>query len=210
MPDIYACSNCGYKVILGWLHYHAAGNGWNSETRLMCVDCGTVHMIKEAPSHEMQEEMQKRANVIVDDLGDQPYEVRRILRELTSCNRRQADSVLASMPGVFISEISYLDAQRVLERLERVHVVAHLDITQDVEYHEDLLFSVIPRKSKEPQHCEVTGEYDLKTGRLDLEKQECGFCHAKGTLISELPNQENNLCPNCKSLSLLEVDEWRT
>ena len=210
MAIVYSCSNCDYKIILGWLHYHAFDRGYGGETRLLCRDCGTMHVIKIALAHGMQEEIQKRANVIIDDLGSQFYEVRRILREATNYNRRKADAILTSMPGIFVSDVSYSMAQTILEKLERLNVIAHLNITHDVEYHEDALFALIHRKSKEPQLHEVVGEYDAKTRRLDLEKQECGFCHAKGTLISELPNPENNLCPNCKNLSLSEVDEWRT
>jgi hypothetical protein len=210
MPIVYACSNCDYRITLGWLHYHAFDSGYGSETRLMCRDCCTMHVIKIALAHGMQEEIQKRVNVIIDDLGSQLYEMRRILREATHYNRHEADAVLNSLPGLFVSDVSYSAAQTILEKLERLNVVAHLDITHDVEYHEDLLFALIHRKSKEPQLREVVGEYNSKTGRLDLEKQECGFCHTRGTLISELPNSSNNPCPNCKNLSLSKIDEWRT
>jgi len=210
MPIIYACSSCGFKTSLGWFHYQNFDSGYGSQTNLMCQECGARHVIQIGLARELLEEFYKRANVVIENIGTQPYEVRRILREATSKNRHDADAVIASMPGIFISELSYSTAQTILEKLERLNVVAHVDITQDVEYHKDLLFAMLPEASDKLQPCEVAGDYDAETGRFDLKEQECAFCHAKGTLISELPNSENNLCPVCKKPTLSAESEWRT
>lgn len=177
---------------------------------MMCKECGTRHIIQFALARELQEELYKKVNVVIDNIGTQPYEVRRVLREATDQNRHDADVVIASTPGIFMSDVSYSTAQTILEKLERLNVVAHVDITQDVEYHKDLLFAMLPDASDKLQPCEVVGDYDAETGGFDLKEQECAFCHAKGALISELPNSENNLCPVCMKPFLSAESAWQT
>ena len=212
MPTVYSCSNCNYKVSLGWFHYHDFSSGYGSQTLLVCIACGTPHTIHIALSPDMQVEMHKVANIIIDDVGSMPYEVRRVLRETTGHNRSQANAVLESLPGLFVSDRSHSDAQIILEKLVRAGAKGHIETTQEVQYKKDALFVLISRDDNTWQPCTIVGNRENITGQFELEEQICAACHANGTLTSELAISDDNpgVCPSCKRSTLTVESIWRT
>ena len=212
MPTVYSCSSCNYKVSLGWLHYQDFSSGYGSQSLLVCTACGTPHKIHIALPASIQDEMHKATNVIIDDIGSKPYEVRRILREATHSNRPQTNAVLASLPGVFISGLSHSGAQKIIESLSRVDARGHIEITQEIQYQKDSLFALISRDDNTWQQCPILGNQDNATGRFELKEQICAFCHIKGTLVTELENSDVDIyiCPSCKKSTLTIVSKWMT
>ena len=211
MPTVYTCSSCGYEVTLGWFHYHDFSSGYGSQTRLVCKACGTPHAVHSALPASLQDEMHKTANVIVDQIGSTPQEVRRILREAIGCNRPQADAILASLPGVLVRGLSHSDAQKIVEKLIRVGAAGHVEVTQEIEYKKDALFALISRDDNRWQACSTVGNH-RETGQFELDEQTCAFCHTKGTLVAELENSDDAgyICPACKKSTLAAVKNWMT
>ncbi len=212
MPTVYSCSSCNYKVSLGWFHYHDFSSGYGSETLLVCNVCGTPHTIHIALPASIQDEMHKTANVIIDDIGSKPYEVRRILRESTGCNRPQANIVLESLPGIFVSGLSHSGAQKIIKNLIRVGAIGHIEITHEIQYQKDSLFALISRDENTWHPCTIVGNRDNLTGHFELEEQICAFCRTKGTLVAELASSDGDICicPSCKKSTLTVVSTWRT
>lgn len=212
MRTVYSCSSCKYKVSLGWYHYQDFASGYGSSQNLSCKVCGTPHTIHIALPDSIQEEMHKATNVMVDDIGTKPNEVRRILRETTGCNRPQANAILESLPGIFVSGLSHSDAQKVIEKLIRVDATGHLVITQEIQYQKDELLALFSRDDNTWQPCTIIGNRDNKTGRFELEEQICAFCRTKGTLVTKLADSDDDICicPSCKNATLTVMGKWMT
>jgi hypothetical protein len=212
MPTVYSCSNCNYKISLGWFHYHDFSSGYGSQTLLVCTACGTSYAIHIALSPDIQAKMHKLANIIVDDIGSMPYEVRRILREATGRNRSQAQAVLESPPDILVSGQSRSDALLILEKLVRAGAKGHIETTQENQYKQDALFVLISRDDNNWQPCTIVGNRENITGQFELKEQFCAVCHAKGTLTSKIiiPNDSPGLCPSCKQSTLTVEGIWRT
>lgn len=211
MPTSYVCSNCNYSVSLGWFHYHDFSSGFGSQTLLLCTECGTQHAIHHAIPADMMEEVQNIATVIIDEIGPLPFEVRRIIREVTHCNRPQADAILASLPGIAVRGLSCSRAQEVLERLSRVNALGHIELTEEIQYQKDELFMLESKMSNVWKACPVIGVQN-NSGQFQTKDQMCGFCQAKGTLTAELSQAENELyvCPVCRKRTLSVVNSWIT
>lgn len=86
--------------------------------------------------------------------------------------------------------------------------MGHIESTQGVDYKKDTLFVLIDQAW---QVCAVEGDPD-EMGHFELKQQSCGYCHAKGTFVTELVNSNGNTfsCPVCKKNSLTEVNQWMT
>jgi hypothetical protein len=212
MPTVYSCSSCNYKISLGWVHYHEFSSGYGSQMLLVCAACGTPHAIHMALTPDLQDEMHKAANILVDDVGPLPQEVKRVLRAETGLNRHQASAVIESLPGVFISGRSRTDAQIILEKLVRAGANGHIETTHEIYYQKDALFVLITGDNANWQPCEIVGDRKNLTGQFELKEQICAVCHAQGTLSAELAISENNVgvCPSCQQSTLTVAGSWKT
>jgi hypothetical protein len=48
MPEYFHCRACRLAFETGWFHYFEYDDGFASETRLVCSNCGTMHRVQHA------------------------------------------------------------------------------------------------------------------------------------------------------------------
>lgn len=224
MPVDYTCRACALKVSLGWYHFGSACDGYGSATLLMCGQCGAQHRIDMAISEEARTWMMRPVvlwDVVLADAGEHRVKVMHAVHHELGCGLHEAMALVRSIPVKLGRRRMEDEARKLQARLEAVGARVNLisEPIQDILARkqpeiprvQDALFLGIPTSEEgmEWQPCQVLGERTGETGHMEPRLQQCGQCHAQGTLLPDLPEKVNP-CPRCGQRTLEETGGWVT
>lgn len=219
MPSDYQCNACNLRFSIGWFHYHVFGSGYGSSTLIVCSKCGAQHSVEHGIS-DRGPEFRYLCNVVITRVDPKrKLQAMQMVRNQLRLGLAEVKQALENVPLVLATEISESDVPKWRVKLGQVGLEADFPRTRQVpnllygpQKKDRMLCAMKPSHtidSQEMRPVATQGPYSGPTSAFVVGNQNCAACGTTHSLLATWPENEQ-VCPNCKSASLVCTGHWIT
>ncbi len=211
MPLRLRCGHCQLSVSVGWFHYHSFESGYGGCSLLVCESCGTQHWLE----HALRNRGPEFYSIYSATIANVPSEAR--IKLAGWLRRKHGVSLSDALESVRQPPVIVAHRARDHE-IERLHaslsemglVLTKTEVDRDV----NPVFGPILQDRLSFAQGPVFGpDSATQIGCVLIEGPppkhylQCQHCE-RGDLLGELDTGE--LCPSCKTSTLVVDSEWIT